>query len=108
MKLTIHIHTAQEVTPRLPYLDQIKYIHGTQRGSKSFDFKDAPNNRELLMDVFDHVSSILSAVHSPIYDLPNTSKNQFDLIRNIKNKKEEDSNVSFEGVLKPSNINSLE
>mmetsp|Transcript_18068 Transcript_18068/g.16169 ORF Transcript_18068/g.16169 Transcript_18068/m.16169 type:complete len:168 (-) Transcript_18068:305-808(-) len=105
MKLTIHVHTAQEVTPRPPYLDQIKYIHSTQKDIKSFNFKDAPNNRELIMDVFDHVSSILSAVQSPIYDLTNDS-NHFDVRTPNLNSRNDQSSVSFEGVLKPSKIRS--
>eukprot|EP01084_Bolivina_argentea_P229589 387463_1 len=37
-----------------------------RRRAKTFNFKDAPQNRQLKMEIFDHVSSILGAVQSPI------------------------------------------
>eukprot|EP00484_Ammonia_sp_Unknown_P025894 CAMPEP_0197040416 /NCGR_PEP_ID=MMETSP1384-20130603/17115_1 /TAXON_ID=29189 /ORGANISM="Ammonia sp." /LENGTH=129 /DNA_ID=CAMNT_0042471165 /DNA_START=130 /DNA_END=519 /DNA_ORIENTATION=- len=72
--------------------DQIEQLNEEQR-NRGFTFKDAPNNRQLVLGTFDHVSDILSAVHSPL-----ATPVEKDTPR------EPNCNICVEKVLKPSTL----
>eukprot|EP00483_Globobulimina_turgida_P000379 UN00379 len=94
-QLSIDVRNLVQVSPRPSYLRQIEYLNIVQetnaKSIKSFNFKDAPNNCQFVMGVFDHVSNILNAVQSPI--CAGATDRDYDCI-----------NVLKEMCLKPSKI----
>eukprot|EP01083_Nonionella_stella_P255171 876188_1 len=95
-QLSIDVRDLEQISPRPKYLNQIEYLNITNKHTnrKSFNFKDAPNNCTFVMDVFDHVSSLLDAVHSPI-----CNNNTFNFTTNNNT-----NSILKEGCLKPSKI----
>eukprot|EP01083_Nonionella_stella_P134505 409230_1 len=113
-QLSIDVRDLEQISPRPKYLNQIEYLNITNKHTnrKSFNFKDAPNNCTFVMDVFDHVSSLLDAVHSPICNnntfnfTTNNNTNMSGMItdffkpKETNNKKRKHDEVTNEGTKK--------